>query len=170
VKLNNRENISLIQVAIGDKEGETFFSDQSPDDCQNSIEEKKSHSPCPGPAVSVHMTTLDAIAPREEINLLKIDVEGFEKFALEGGVANVLPMTECVYIESYEKHFNRFGYSTPAIVHILNEHKFSVYKFVAQDSVAAIPPDYVSLECENLVAFREIDRFRTRTGISVNSA
>jgi FkbM family methyltransferase len=64
------------------------------------------------------------------IRLLKIDVEGYEKFVLEGAI-NLLTRTEYVYFEAWDRHAERYCYKTPEIAELLRSAGFQVPEFDA---------------------------------------
>jgi FkbM family methyltransferase len=133
IELNNAKNVTVIHAAAGDHKGTVNFSSGRSDD-QNRVTET---------GISVPLRTLDSLLPGISVRLLKIDVEGFELFALRGA-ARILQCTDIVYFESWEAHFRKYGYSTPDLLALLWRHGFEI----------AQPPDYRSLHCENLLAVR----------------
>lgn len=106
-------------------------------------------------AIKVPITTLDAIIKQykiKHIRLLKIDIEGYELFALRGA-NNVLDICDILFFESWETHFKGFNYSTKDILGLLKEKQFFIYRF-DNEKLVDIGSDYVSKDCENLIAFR----------------
>jgi len=100
------------------------------------------------------MQRLDAIVtlPRNrEIAVLKVDVEGHEKFVLEGA-SGLLSRTAVIYFESWSEHFEKFGYQLSDIVEHLKSHGFRIFRIDGQP----IDRDYNSAQCENLVAARSM--------------
>lgn len=87
----------LVQAAVGDKLGWVRFTDSRSDD-QNHVANE-------GPIV-VPMITLDSLMENEAVTLLKIDVEGFEKFVLIGA-NKLLEKTQFVYFEAWDEHFRK---------------------------------------------------------------
>ena len=73
----------------------------------------------------------------EQVALLKVDVEGFEKFVFEGGHA-MLKRTDCVYFEVWDTHFAKYDYTTDDVLDLLRRHGLVVLRFLAKDSVANI--------------------------------
>lgn len=155
VAMNHYKNITLINAAVGNKEGKIRFSDNRSDD-QNSV--------VPESALEVQMNTLDSLVGGYGgiINLLKVDVEGFEKFVFEGA-SKIFDVTECIYFESWEKHFAEYGYSCEDIFSILSNHQFGLYK-VNDNVILPITAGYCSSVCENLLAIRNVKSFMERTG------
>lgn len=135
VKLNNASNVTVIHAAAGDHEGVVRFSSGRGDD-QNRVTES---------GLQVPLRTLDALLDAGPVRLLKIDVEGFELFVLQGA-DRVLQRTDLVYFESWESHFHKYGYSTSDVLALLARYGFETGR----------PADYKSLGCENLLATRRL--------------
>ncbi len=156
VALNHCSNVATFNVALGDKESEIFFSDMGRGDDQNHVSENNQ-------GMSLKMVRLDDLPITEpRIQLLKIDVEGYEKFVLEGAL-RTLGKVSCVYFESWDRHSKRYGYACSDITRILAETGFTILKFVGEDSVAPVEIDHNSTACENLMAVRELEDFLQRT-------
>lgn len=155
IALNNRSNIILFNLALGDKESEIFFSDFRGDD-QNHVSENSG-------GLSVKMARLDDLPLLESrIQLLKIDVEGYEKFVLDGA-STTLERVSCIYFESWERHFSRYGYACRDVINLLTKKGFTVLKFAGDESVAKVKVDHSSTTCENLLAVRVLEDFLKRT-------
>ena len=151
VAINDFSNIVLINSAAGDKEGSVFFSNINSDD-QNKV------LTGPGIGIEIKVDTPDhLLAAESTIDVLKIDVEGYEKFVLQGATLT-LQKTRIVYFESWEKHFSNFGYKTADIIRILKENNFEVYKPTGNQLVS-LPASYQSERCENLVALKDTNGF-----------
>ncbi len=120
IKLNDFENIEAKNLGLGSKRGELFFSDQNDDD-QNYIDIKGD--------IRVKVDTLDLLCNDfAKINLLKIDVEGFEKYVLEGG-GDTLAKTQTIMIELAQRNFDRYGYSINDLIKQLSNSGFYLYQF-----------------------------------------
>ena len=151
VELNKFSNIELINAAAGNKAGSISFSNINSDD-QNKVLIQNENG------IKVELDTLDNLLSSETaIDLLKIDVEGYEKFVLEGATST-LNKTKIVFYESWEKHFNGFGYYTSDVINIFRENGFTVYKLEA-DSLLPLSSTYKSVNCENLLAVKDIQLF-----------
>lgn len=145
------QNIIPINVAIGDTTGEIYFSNISSDDMNKVVDESEKD------AIKVPMKTLDSIILEQgikRIRLLKIDIEGYELFALKGA-SNTLDMCDIVFFESWEKHFKGYGYSTIDTLDLLAKKDFKIFRII-EDSLVEINLDYISMECENLIAFKNL--------------
>jgi hypothetical protein len=115
--------------------------------------------------VQTPLKTLDeSLAGEPRIDLLKVDVEGYEKFVFQGG-ANVLSKTACVYFESSEENFKAFNYSTRDLLTILASAGFRILRINDQRSLVDVPQDYSPAVVENLIAIRSVEDFTGRTGL-----
>ncbi len=144
-----RSRISPLCLAMGVTKGELHMTDMLANDA-NYVTDKGS--------IPVKVETLDALFGEEsKIDLLKIDVEGFEKFVLEGGV-DTLKKTHQIYFEGYEKQYERSGYSFTDIRALLHQAGFSVYLTIAKDKdivLEALPLGYLPKSVENFLATRD---------------
>jgi FkbM family methyltransferase len=114
----NKASIIAKQVAISDCNGMIGMSDIASDD-QNFISENGE--------IVVELTTLDDIlANINEINLLKIDIEGFEYKALRGAT-EVLKRTKMLIIEVWDQHLSRSGCKWENIYTLLTDMGFVIY-------------------------------------------
>jgi FkbM family methyltransferase len=155
IKVNNLSNIETSNYAIGETSKTVVFSDISSDD-QNQVSTT-------GQGINVSMVRLDELPiENREINLLKVDVEGYEKFVFEGG-SRVLNHTQCVYFESSEEHFNKFGYQTKDVIISLDRQGFKCFKLTDRSTISQLPNNYFSEKCENLIAVKNIQSFIDRT-------
>jgi FkbM family methyltransferase len=156
LKLNGLENVEPIHCALGDHAGEAILSDIRSDD-QNRLTPS-------GQGVRVPVKRLDDLPIDEErIDLLKIDVEGYEKMVLHGG-PNVLRRTQCVYFESCDAHCARFGHLAGDVIELLINSGFQCFQ-IADNHLAAVSSGHRSPICENLLAVRNVDTLATRTGL-----
>lgn len=159
VRLNHAANVQVYQVALGAAPGTARLSEHAGDDSQN-------HLRPAGAGVEVPVVRLDALlAGLPRVNLMKIDVEGYERFVL-AGAEGLLPRTECIYFESWERHFERYGYSCRDVFGDLGAHGFTVLR-VAGEVAGRLPRGHVSATCENLVAVRDPSALGARAGYRV---
>ena len=158
IAANKFRQVCAWHVALGDKAGTAHFSNRKHDD-RNSIVGDEN-------GIAVPMARLDELEIAEgSIALLKVDVEGYEKFVFEGA-QGILPRVNCVYFESWDKWHEQQGYSCGDVLAILRGAGLGIYKAEVQRLVA-VEGDYHSPECENLIAIRDLDDFRARTGMEV---
>ena len=156
VKLNGGR-VLLVHAAVGNGHGEITFTDGALDD--------GNHVSVDGSGVRVSMRRLDDIVPAElsAVRLLKLDVEGYEKFVIEGG-RRVVSQSEAIYFESSELLFGRYGYRSSEFLQLLRNEGFEILRLDNPDVVTVVPPNYVSHEIENLLAVRDVSAFVSATG------
>lgn len=147
IALNRASNITAFNAGLAGKGGSLRFTNARSDD-QNRVSEDG--------VLEVEMRTLDSYNIGD-VKVLKIDVEGFEKLVLEGA-SSTLERTAIVYYESWETHFQRYGYRSGDVIEMLNLLGFTVYRN-ADRKLAEVGPSYSSTRCENLVAIKDPARF-----------
>ncbi len=155
VRANHAANVRVHPVALGAAPGTAWLSSAA-DDSQNYLLGRPSGRSVP----VVRLDALLADVPR--VNLLKVDVEGYERFVL-AGAEDLLPRTECVHFESWERHFARYDYTCGDLFADLARHGFTIFRLDG-DVLALIGSGYASQECENLVATRDPSVLLARTG------
>lgn len=161
IKLNKIDTISPYNLALGSQPGILRFSDEIGDD-QNSVTEKS--------GISVTVDTLDNLLSGEtktDIALVKIDVEGYEKFVCEGG-GKILSQAQCIYFEAWDHHYAKYGYTTSDIINLLGKLGFTVYRREGERWID-ISTGYSTLSNENLYAIRNMQEFQKRMNF-VNAA
>jgi len=154
VALNTACQVELFNVAVGAQSASASFSDDRRDD-MNRID---------GGTLRVPVRQLDElVADLSPIALLKVDVEGYEKFVFEGAAA-LLRRTQCVLFEVSRLHFSRFGYTVHDLLVRLESAGFGLFRQAAPDRIVPITTAFDSEGCENLIAVRDLDDFTRRTG------
>lgn len=160
IHLNPFKNILPLNVAVGEKGKYVNFSSKKSDDLNRVLKNTE--------GLKIPMVRLDEVVGGElKIALLKIDVEGYEKFVIVGA-DNIMRNVDCIYFESYEEHFKEYGYSTIDLILEIRRKGFEVYK-ILDDKIEILEGDYKSMVCENLIAIRNIDEFIRRTGFQVKN-
>lgn len=159
VQLNRARNVFLYNCAAGNDDGTINFSDRYLDDGNSVVGD--------GDCLRIAVCRLDNLpidAP--SIELLKVDVEGFEKFVFEGA-GSILSKTKCIYFESWDDNFRQFGYCCNDLFELLTAGGFTIFRMLMPDKIAPISSDHHSRDCENLIAVREKKDFLKRTGFTV---
>jgi FkbM family methyltransferase len=166
LKLNGLKNVEVYNLALGDLEKDIYLTDNFTDEVNCVIE-----APDLVKSIKVSMTTLDlATEDLESIDLLKIDVEGYEKFVLEGA-KQALKKVGCIYFEVTEKNFVELGYSTPDILRLLDDEGFEIYRRNGEDNeLLKVNSSYTSSKSlyENLIALKNVQDFESRTGWQIS--
>jgi FkbM family methyltransferase len=156
VRLNNAIQIKCLSVALGNHIGEVKLSTSKRDD-MNHVGDG---------TLSVPLETLDGVAAElERTALLKIDVEGYEKFVL-AGADKTLGNVGCVYFEVAELNCIRFGYHVADILMLLESAGFLLFRRVAK-GFCQIDNQYKPEEVENLIAVRDTRNLTQRTNLRI---
>lgn len=162
ILLNHLTNIETFNVALGNTHGNILFSDEISDD-QNSIKNS-------GTGVNIPIRRLDELIDLPNVTLLKIDVEGYEKFVLIGA-AKLLKITKCVFFEATEQAMRKYDYSIEDIYDIFISNKFQLFRINDKKEISPITKTYrpktIGLSGEDLLAIRNIDDFLQRTGYTL---
>jgi FkbM family methyltransferase len=158
VLLNDlKENVKLKNCALGNKRGHATLSDKREDDI-NRVNSA-------GEGIAVPLSLLDDFTEDlVKVNLLKIDVEGYERFVVEGS-KKTLKKTDCVYFEISEEHFSKFGYSVKDLLLMLEAAGFSLFVKAGAESIRPIDSDYrLDRDRTNAFAIKQAGAFIKRTG------
>lgn len=162
VALNGLSNVTGRNVAVGNTTGTIDLLECPGDDSQSCVAHGKG-------AVAIPMVSLDDVLPfQEPLALLKIDVEGYEKFVLEGA-SRLLSSTKCIYFECAPSNLIRYGYTCKTLLDVLERAGFGLYRL--EDGVCRrLRTDYTPAGiCENLIGVRNSEEFFARTGYSASS-
>jgi FkbM family methyltransferase len=143
---NRVTNVDVRWCALGEERGATAVTDLVADD-RNGVS-------ADGTGLSVPQCTLDDVTfGIPHIDLLKIDVEGYELFVLRGGMES-LARTTCVHFESCERLARAWGHSANECVQLLQTSGFDIFRLVGRRSLERIAAASLSDKVENLVALR----------------
>jgi hypothetical protein len=108
---------------LGDEAGQTELSDLLENDINHIV----------SGGIAVPITTLDEAArDLPHIDLLKVDVEGYERNVFLGAT-DTLARTDAIYFESSESNFEQFGYSADEVFDILTARGFSIFTVNSND-------------------------------------
>lgn len=112
-------------------------------------------------SIAVAVTTIDDFIVKEAINkskiaLVKIDVEGWEKFVLEGGRKFLQEYSPALMVEFTEVHTMAAGYGTVEIYKLLQNWGYNWYKWVRG---ALVPEERrENYPYDNLIALKPDNR------------
>ncbi|NEQ52972.1 MAG: FkbM family methyltransferase [Leptolyngbya sp. SIO3F4] len=144
IKINHFNNVNLNQIAVSEKVGEVefeVFDEPSVSSIRKSRpeEDKKRNSRF----VSVSTTSLDHYVNNLEstcsIDLIKIDVEGAEKFVFEGAkeLMKLPPSQSPTWIFEYApKAYLLFDYQAQDLLNLLNSYDYQVYQYLGNGQIA----------------------------------
>jgi FkbM family methyltransferase len=143
LRLNAAHHVTAVQTAVGPEEALVRFSDKPGDDW-NRVEAGSG-------AIEVKQTTLDSVCRDcARIDLLKMDIEGFELPALKGA-SETLGKTECLLIECWDANTRSFGYAAGEVVEHLVRAGFSGHVLdETGDGMSVLRPVGLRREFSNL--------------------
>lgn len=148
IKLNGFQNIDYHNVGLSNENSELYFSENL--DSMNHILTQQSND-----SIKVKVHKLDDYTEAYKIiDLIKIDIEGYELFCLKGALST-LKKTRKVIFESNNSFTRYFGYSTFDIIRFLNELDFEVYKMSDIKFENKLNDTYLSTNHEDLIAINK---------------
>ena len=132
VMLNSFSNVRLFNVAIGAQKGIASFSSKRSDNANHIVLEPSK--------LRVQVERLDALLlPHnpESREVMKVDVEGYEKYVFEGA-PQLLQRTQCIFFECIERFFAKYDYTGADVFSILRASGFSLYEMRRGGNTLAI--------------------------------
>jgi FkbM family methyltransferase len=130
VELNQLENVSCLPYALSNRKGKAYFNLQQ--DANDGMHHLVTTTDSGQQFIEVETYTLNeclnSIVSKTPIDLIKIDVEGWEEAVFQGGsdiFVQAKPPT--IFFESIEEHANRFGFSAKRVQHLLKKHGYQLF-------------------------------------------
>jgi|SRR5271157_835068 len=158
VALNSAKNVVLHNVALGKGEESVFFTDNRKSDDANSVSVAGLAN-----CVEVPLLQLDDLpVGRTVVDLLKIDVEGYEKFVLDGA-SSILSSVRCIYFEFCERHLAKYGCHGRDLLETLEVAGLRLFRSSGENVYTEIRSDYTTRGIEDLVALQDQQEFVQRT-------
>ncbi len=159
IELNGFLNVKVFNLIIGSENKHASFV-RNVDDSQNYV--------CTDENGGIPVCRLDEVTRfLYHIDLLKIDVEGYEKFVLLGAT-NILNRVSTIYFEVERALYSRYGYSLNEIIDILEEYDFKVFRFTNYNTVCTVRKGYLG-DHENLIATRDWQDLLNRTNLRISN-
>ena len=153
IKLNNLQNVKIFNVALGEKNDSVFFSSKRSDDL-NSVS-------ITGEGEEISLCRLDDLSINEsKINLIKIDVLGYEKFVFEGA-KKILKITECIHLPIIPSDCKRYGYDFNDIFEMLKNLGFQLFTF-SEKNISTIKSNF-NPKNQDVLAVKDLEGFLART-------
>jgi len=153
VQHNNCKNVKLYDLALGEKSSEIYFSNNFADEANSIQYEKK--------GILVQMKTLDEIIPSNlKIDLMKIDVAGYEKFVFIGA-KKTLKNTAFIHFPAIETLYKKYGYNYKDVFNILKIQNFLIYQILSDKTIKLLDADYHP-KIGDYIAIKNLDQFLKR--------
>jgi len=119
-------------------------------------------------SLTVKMDCLDnIILDSENIALLKVDVEGYEKFVFEGA-KKILNNTNCVYFEISKTHFSWFEYKIYDLLELLLDEGFNLFRMHENGYISEIDSNYETDSVEDIIGIKDVEDFLNRTKLTIS--
>jgi len=132
LKRNPATNVRPLSIAVGPEPGTVRFSDRLDDDW-NKVDRDSG-------TLEVEVKPLDDVCDAHaHIDVLKIDVEGFELHVLKGST-NVLARTDCVLLECWSEHTRGFGYTPDDLISFMQRASFHGYRLAETQGEVSLTP------------------------------
>lgn len=151
VHINKFKNIKLFECALGDKVGKIKLNISKKEDGQNSIADivdKKE-------SIDVEVRRLDDILKDKKVNLIKIDVEGYEKEVFKGAIKTIKNNSNIkIVFENNPELMILRGLNPSYLLHFFKRLGFEVHKILPEgdmEKMAVNEADVANLQ--NLCAF-----------------
>lgn len=122
---NYKDAWTIIDRAVSDFNGEIdFFVDGEGDSAFNRVSTAADKS-----KVRVKCDTLDDIWIRlnsPAVSVIKIDIEGYDFFALKGGSRCIRKNRPVIFIEWYEEYISKFGLTHESLLTLCREYSYNI--------------------------------------------
>ncbi len=157
--------VILRNVALASAPGKVDFTSFDGHDDINHVLSLKNAS-----SVSVSAVRLDDENLPKHIDLIKIDVEGYELEVFKGAL-EILKNTDAIFFEIFDDNSKIFDYESKEVLILLSKLNFKIYKIDIQNkylTMVQIERYIGSKQCENMVAARDEADLLQRTGFTVS--
>lgn len=156
VKLNNLKNINTKNIGLSDKEGDlNFYVSNNGHDAWNSFAPSQDNKL--ERSIQVSVSTLDVELKdidKSKIKLVKIDVEGWEKFVLYGGEEFFIKYRPIVMVEFTEENTFNAGYPVYDIYDVMQDFGYEWYRISEGELIKE--EKKLHYPYDNLIALKKI--------------
>lgn len=127
ISLNDFKNIETIRCGLGDREATmNLYSVESNNPGANKILNKNADIP----HENIHVIRFDDFAAKnnlKNVDIIKIDIEGFEMNMLKGAEQTLKKFKPLLFIEVDEENLKEHGYSASVLIEYLYKFGYKVY-------------------------------------------
>ena len=128
LELNNFRNIDYRNLAISEVSGKFISFYESYNDWESSATHNKFKN---NKIVNIETTTIDQELSKKDLSnfavIIKLDIEGNEFNAIEGGKVSILKYEPLIIIELSRYNFNNQNYNFNFFRKFLNDSKYKIY-------------------------------------------
>lgn len=125
IKLNNIKNIQPFNLAIGEKKESKKFNFVTTHAGTSSFVERENKNTN---YITVHTDTLQNIIPSVKLDVMKIDVEGYEAVVVLGNKEKILHDRPTIFIEVNPTWIGKQGeYKTEELLDFFHQNEFEIY-------------------------------------------
>jgi FkbM family methyltransferase len=128
LELNNFRNIDCRNLAISEVSGKFISFYESYNDWESSATHNKFKN---NKIVNIETTTIDQELSKKDLSnfvvIIKLDIEGNEFNAIEGGKVSILKYEPLITIELSRYNFNNQNYNFNFFRKFLNDSKYKIY-------------------------------------------
>jgi len=145
IKINKLNNITVAQLAMSNKSGFSFLSDNR-HLSSLAIDKKESHTS----TIKVKTMTVDAYVKRnniEKIDVIKLDVEGFETEVLKGAKKTLKSMAPALLVEIDDRLLRNASSSRQELIKLLKNLGYDSYIF----TMKGLKPGHKDSQTMNVV-------------------
>lgn len=131
IRLNRVKNtIKVVQAAVGTKNGRVSFQGDNSSESHVVVSAEGAGQSEPKGADTVEMVTLDSVFAGQRLDILKIDVEGFEEQVMQGArelLSDPERGPRVLYIEVHPFAWHHVGTTSESLLSLLHQHNFQAF-------------------------------------------
>lgn len=154
-KLNDK--IAIHNLGLSDKKSELFFSTKK--GTMNHIVLKESNN-----VIKIPVTTIDDFCIKVQPTIIKIDVEGYEKFVLDGALNTLQYKKLKVIIIEFNNSGKKYGIDDADVFKTLMEYGFLPYRY-AHIYKELYPLENYNSSTFNTIMIRDIEYVKNRLSL-----
>jgi FkbM family methyltransferase len=132
VAINELKNVSVFDLALGERDGDISFNIYPKGFCNPGMSSKYMETPITR-KITVAQKTIDTFVREqgiEKVDFIKMDIQGAEMDVLMGSADTIRKYKPTIFLEAYE------GYNdTQALYSKLKEHGYKIYLIGEQDII-----------------------------------
>lgn len=144
LQLNDIQNVEIFNIALGEENKDSSMSGINYE--SNGV--NMGDLSIGGGGEKIKMKTLDSLN-LNFVNFIKLDVQGYEKFVILGGMETIKKFKPTLIVEFEDFQLNRFGYGVSELFNLIKE--LGYYPFFLDYSY---PSDHVFIHDDNLNEFK----------------